>query len=156
LTGKAVRGLSRIAVYPATHYVTTTDIRDRAVEQIKGELSQQLAHLRRENKLLEAQRLEERTRFDLEMMAELGYCHGIENYSRHLTGRAAGEPPPTLLDYFPGDFSCSLTKATLPSLSSTACTGVTGPARKPLCNTASDFRRPWTTGHYGLKNLNPA
>ena len=104
LTGKAVRGLNRIAVYPATHYVTTTDIRDRAIGQIKVELRQQLAHLRRENKLLEAQRLEERTRFDLEMMAELGYCHGIENYSRHLTGRAAGEPPPTLLDYFPGDF----------------------------------------------------
>ncbi len=104
LTGKAVHGLSRIAVYPATHYVTTTDIRNRAVEQIKVELTRQLAYLRRENKLLEAQRLEERTRFDLEMMAELGYCHGIENYSRHLTGRAAGEPPPTLLDYFPGDF----------------------------------------------------
>jgi len=104
LTGKSVRGLNRIAVYPATHYVTTTDIRDRAMEQIKVELSQQLTYLRRENKLLEAQRLEERTRFDLEMMAELGYCHGIENYSRHLTGRSAGEPPPTLLDYFPGDF----------------------------------------------------
>jgi len=104
LTGKTVATLSRIAVYPATHYVTTTDIRDRAVEQIKLELVEQLAYLRRENKLLEAQRLEERTRFDLEMMAELGYCHGIENYSRHLTGRAAGEPPPTLLDYFPDNF----------------------------------------------------
>ena len=104
LTGKAIRGLSRIAVYPATHYVTTTDIRDRAVEQIKLELTRHLAYLQSEGKLLEAQRLEERTRFDLEMMAELGYCHGIENYSRHLTGRTAGGPPPTLLDYFPGDF----------------------------------------------------
>ena len=104
LTGKTIQQLSRIAVYPATHYVTTTEIRDRAVEQIKAELNQQLPYLREQNKLLEAQRLEERTRFDLEMMAELGYCHGIENYSRHLTGRAPGEPPPTLLDYFPKDF----------------------------------------------------
>ncbi len=104
LTGKAIQGLSRVAVYPATHYVTTTDIRDRANEQIKLELTQQLAYFREQGKLLEAQRIEERTRFDLEMMAELGYCHGIENYSRHLTGRAPGEPPPTLLDYFPKDF----------------------------------------------------
>ncbi|EFK10688.1 excinuclease ABC, B subunit [delta proteobacterium NaphS2] len=104
LTGKTVAALSRIAVYPATHYVTTTDIRDRAVEQIKSELTDRLAHLHEENKLLEAQRLEERTRFDLEMMSELGYCHGIENYSLHLTGRQAGEPPPTLLDYFPEDY----------------------------------------------------
>ena len=104
LTGKAVATLSRIAVYPATHYVTTTDIRDRAMEQIKAELTDRLDHLHEENKLLEAQRLEERTRFDLEMMSELGYCHGIENYSRHLTGRQAGEPPPTLLDYFPENY----------------------------------------------------
>ncbi len=104
LTGKALQGLSRIAVYPATHYVTTTDTRDRANKQIKLELTRQLANFRNQGKLLEAQRIEERTRFDLEMMAELGYCHGIENYSRHLTGRAPGEPPPTLLDYFPKDF----------------------------------------------------
>ena len=90
LTGKAIQGLSRVAVYPATHYVTTPDIRDRAVEQIKAELTHQLAHFHDMGKLLEAQRIEERTRFDLEMMAELGYCHGIENYSRHLTGRALG------------------------------------------------------------------
>ena len=118
LTGKTVATLSRVTVYPATHYVTTPDIRDRAVEEIKHELTRQLEHLRRENKLLEAQRLEERTRFDLEMMAELGYCHGIENYSRHLTGRAAGEPPPTLLDYFPGDFLMMIDEShiTIPQL----------------------------------------
>ena len=104
LTGKALQGLNRIAVYPATHYVTTTDTRDRANKQIKLELTRQLAYFRDRGKLLEAQRIEERTRFDLEMMAELGYCHGIENYSRHLTGRAPGEPPPTLLDYFPKNF----------------------------------------------------
>ncbi|MCG6881317.1 MAG: excinuclease ABC subunit UvrB [Deltaproteobacteria bacterium] len=118
LTGKAVATLSRIAVYPATHYVTTTDIRDRAMEQIKSELTDRLAYLHEENKLLEAQRLEERTRFDLEMMSELGYCHGIENYSRHLTGRQAGEAPPTLLDYFPEDYLLIIDEShiTLPQL----------------------------------------
>jgi len=80
------------------------DIRERAIRQIKEELEEQITWFRSQNKLLEAQRIEERTRFDLEMMLEIGYCHGIENYSRHLTGRAPGEHPPTLLDYFPKDF----------------------------------------------------
>ena len=104
LTGKPLNQLKRVAVYPATHYVTTVEIRERAIRDIKKELSQQVAYFREQNMLLEAQRVEERTRFDLEMMAELGYCHGIENYSRHLTGRGPGDPPPTLLDYFPEDF----------------------------------------------------
>jgi excinuclease ABC subunit B len=104
LTGKTIRELNRITIYPATHYVTTVDIRERAIENIKEELKVRIDFLRTNNKLLEAQRVEERTLFDLEMMIEMGYCHGIENYSRHLTGRAPGEPPPTLLDYFPRDF----------------------------------------------------
>ena len=104
LTGKAIKPLNRITIYPATHYVTTVDIRERAIRQIKEELEEQITYFRSQNKLLEAQRIEERTRFDLEMMLEIGYCHGIENYSRHLTGRAPGEHPPTLLDYFPKDF----------------------------------------------------
>ena len=104
LTGKAIKHLNRITIYPATHYVTTVDIRERAIRQIKEELEEQITWFRSQNKLLEAQRIEERTRFDLEMMLEIGYCHGIENYSRHLTGRAPGEHPPTLLDYFPKDF----------------------------------------------------
>ena len=104
LTGKVIKPLSRITIYPATHYVTTVDIRERAIRQIKEELEEQIIYFRSQNKLLEAQRIEERTRFDLEMMLEIGYCHGIENYSRHLTGRAPGEHPPTLLDYFPKDF----------------------------------------------------
>jgi len=104
LTGKALREIGRITIYPATHYVTTADIRERAIQQIKEELKQRIETFRAEQKLIEAQRVEERTLFDLEMMIEMGYCHGIENYSRHLTGRAAGEPPPTLLDYFPRDF----------------------------------------------------
>ena len=104
LTGKAIATLNRVVIYPATHYVTTVDIRERAIRQIKIELTEQVEYFRNSEKLIEAQRIEERTRFDLEMMAELGYCHGIENYSRHLTGRALGESPPTLLDYFPKDF----------------------------------------------------
>ena len=104
LTGKAIKPLNRITIYPATHYVTTVDIRERAIRQIREELEAQIIYFRSQNKLLEAQRIEERTRFDLEMMLEIGYCHGIENYSRHLTGRAPGEHPPTLLDYFPKDF----------------------------------------------------
>ncbi len=104
LTGKAIKDLNRITVYPATHYVTTVDIREKAIENIKKELNKRIEYFRSQNKLIEAQRIEERTLFDIEMMIEMGYCHGIENYSRHLTGRAPGEPPPTLLDYFPKDF----------------------------------------------------
>ena len=104
LTGKTIRELSRIAVYPASHYVTTTEVRERAVEAIREELAERLDSLRSKGMLPESRRLEERTLFDLEMMAEMGYCHGIENYSRHLTGRPEGAPPPTLLDYFPRDF----------------------------------------------------
>ena len=104
LTGKTLNQLNRVGIYPATHYVTTVEIRERAIREIKKELSEQVACFREQDMLLEAQRIEERTRFDLEMMAEIGYCHGIENYSRHLTGRGPGDPPPTLLDYFPKDF----------------------------------------------------
>ncbi|MFO7737091.1 MAG: excinuclease ABC subunit UvrB [Desulfatiglandaceae bacterium] len=104
LTGKSIRALNRIAIYPATHYVTTVDIREKAIQHIREELQDRIQYFHSKNKLLEAQRIEERTRFDLEMMMELGYCHGIENYSRHLTGRAPGQPPPTLLDYFPKNF----------------------------------------------------
>jgi excinuclease ABC subunit B len=104
LTGRTFRHLERTDIYPGTHYVTSTDTLDRAVNSIKHELSERLEFFYREGKLLEAQRLEERTRFDLEMLVELGFCHGIENYSRHLDGRAPGTPPYTLLDYFPQDW----------------------------------------------------
>jgi excinuclease ABC subunit B len=104
LTGKVIQSLNRVTVYPATHYVTTVGVREKAIETIKEELNERIVYFRSENKLIEAQRIEERTLFDFEMMAEMGYCHGIENYSRHLTGRAPGEPPPTLLDYYPKDF----------------------------------------------------
>ncbi|HPA95134.1 MAG: excinuclease ABC subunit UvrB [Thermoanaerobaculia bacterium] len=104
LRGEILEEPSRIALYPQSHYVTPPDRLAAARESIRDELRERLAFLEREGKLLERQRLEHRTLFDLEMLAEVGYCHGIENYSRHLTGRAPGEPPPTLLDYFPDDF----------------------------------------------------
>jgi len=104
LRGNVRKHLNRITIYPASHYVTQKKILKRAVETIATELTQRIDYFRDENKLIEAQRIEERTNFDLEMMQELGYCNGIENYSRHLTQRAPGDPPPTLLDYFPNDF----------------------------------------------------
>jgi excinuclease ABC subunit B len=104
LRGRVVQRLDRIAIYPGSHYVTTEERRKKAIENIRVELDERLSFLREQSLLLEAQRLEQRTRFDLEMLEEIGYCQGIENYSRHLTGRQPGEPPPTLLDYFPRDF----------------------------------------------------
>jgi excinuclease ABC subunit B len=104
LRGRVVQKLERIAIYPGSHYVTTEERRKGAIENIRLELDERLAFLKEGNLLLEAQRIEQRTRFDLEMLEEIGYCQGIENYSRHLTGREAGEPPPTLLDYFPRGF----------------------------------------------------
>lgn len=104
LTGRTFRHMERADIYPGTHYVTSQDTLEQAANDIKRELSERLEFFYREGKLLEAQRLEERTRFDLEMLLELGFCHGIENYSRHLDGRAPGTPPYTLLDYFPQDW----------------------------------------------------
>jgi excinuclease ABC subunit B len=103
LTGEVVQRIPRCTVYPKTHYVTPRETIIAAVEQIKDELAERLAELRAADKLVEAQRLGERTRYDLEMMTELGYCPGIENYSRYLSGRQPGEPPPTLFDYLPAD-----------------------------------------------------
>ncbi|HQX83418.1 MAG TPA: excinuclease ABC subunit UvrB, partial [Vicinamibacterales bacterium] len=103
LTGRVVRSHDRISVFPKTHFVTPRSKTLQAVERIKAELTERLAELDGEGRVLESQRLHQRTMFDLEMMKEIGYCHGIENYSRHLSGRSAGEPPPTLLDYLPED-----------------------------------------------------
>ncbi|MEZ5591894.1 MAG: excinuclease ABC subunit UvrB [Gammaproteobacteria bacterium] len=103
LTGQILRKVPRLTVYPKTHYVTPRDKVLQAIGSIRDELRERLAELHAQNKLLEAQRLEQRTLFDLEMLQELGYCSGIENYSRHLSGRQPGEPPPTLLDYLPPD-----------------------------------------------------
>jgi len=104
LRGDSLEELQKVAIYPKTHYVTPKDRLERAITTIRMELEERLDQLERENRLLERQRLEQRTRFDLEMLREIGFCHGIENYSRHLTGRSPGDPPPTLIDYLPDDF----------------------------------------------------
>ena len=104
LLGKVLRLIEKVVIFPASHYVASRVTLKNAVKSIKEELKGRIDHFRAAKKWIEAQRIEERTNFDLEMMQELGYCHGIENYSRHLTGRNAGEPPPTLLDYFPKDY----------------------------------------------------
>ena len=104
LTGKVIERKDKLIVYPAKHFVTTKDKLERAVLSIEEELRERLKYFKKEGKYLEAQRLEERTKYDLEMLMEVGYCSGIENYSRHISGRKSGEPPATLLDYFPSDF----------------------------------------------------
>jgi excinuclease ABC subunit B len=103
LTGRAQHPMARFTVYPSSHYVTPRETTLRAVEKIKAELRERIQFFQDAGRLVEAQRIEQRTRFDLEMLAELGFCKGIENYSRHLSGRQAGEPPPTLIDYLPDD-----------------------------------------------------
>src|SRR2546428_2633785 len=104
LTGKSLARLPKAPIYPNTHYLIAPDRYERALSGIETELGERLAFFKQHNQLLAAQRLEQRKRFDLEMIRAMGYCHGIENYSRHLSGRAPGEPPPTLLDYFPKDY----------------------------------------------------
>src|SRR6266487_2610418 len=118
LTGNTITELSRAAVYPATHFVTERPTIERAVVAIRAELGARLAELRAQNKLLEAQRLESRTNFDIDMLLEVGRCTGIENYSRPLTGRAPGERPACLLDYFPEDYLCIIDEShqTFPQL----------------------------------------
>jgi excinuclease ABC subunit B len=104
LLGKVLKPLQHAVIYPASHYVASRVTLKHAVKSIKQELKERIESLRAAKKWVEVQRIEERTNFDLEMIQELGYCHGIENYSRHLTGRSPGEPPPTLVDYFPEDY----------------------------------------------------
>ena len=118
ITGVTIRKVERIAVYPTSHFVTGRDSTKRAERTIKAELEQRLVELRAEGKLLEAQRLEQRTLYDLELLAEVGFCPGVENYSRHMSGRTPGEPPGTLIDYFPEGFLLILDEShvTLPQL----------------------------------------
>jgi excinuclease ABC subunit B len=104
LTGERVRKLNRLAIFPNSHWITPRERLEPALKNIEKEMEERVAYFQAEGKPLEAQRIEQRTRFDLEMLGEFGYCHGIENYSRHLSGRAQGEPPFTLIDYFPNNF----------------------------------------------------
>jgi len=119
LRGETKRSLDDVIIFPASHYATPEDVMKRAVENIKVELQERLQEFSTEMKLLERQRLEQRTLFDIEMMEQMGFCKGIENYSRHLTGRKPGEPPPTLIDYFPDDFLMVIDEShqTVPQLS---------------------------------------
>lgn len=118
LTGKVIKRRDKLIVYPAKHFVTTKDKLERATLSIEEELKQRLKYFNKEGKILEAQRLEQRTKYDLEMLKEVGYCSGIENYSRHISGRKSGEPPATLLDYFPSDFMMFIDEShvTIPQL----------------------------------------
>ncbi len=118
LTGKVINEKEKVAIYPAKHFVTSPSRIDSAIQSIQWEVKDRLAELRRENKLLEVQRLETRTKYDIEMMREIGYCQGIENYSRHLSGRLPGEPPWTLIDYFPEDYLLIIDEshATIPQI----------------------------------------
>ena len=118
LTGNVIKQMEKSAIYPATHFVTQRATIERAVTRIRAELAERLAELRAQNKLLEAQRLESRTHFDIDMLMEVGRCAGIENYSRHFGGRQAGERPACLLDYFPDDYLCIIDEShqTLPQL----------------------------------------
>jgi len=119
LTAKVTSRVDKAAIYPASHYATSSEITKKAIKNIQEELRVRITELKKEMKLLEAKRLEEKTYYDIEMMEELGYCKGIENYSRHLTGRAAGEPPPTLIEYFPDDLLVFIDEShiTIPQLS---------------------------------------
>ncbi|HXQ24249.1 MAG TPA: excinuclease ABC subunit UvrB, partial [Candidatus Acidoferrales bacterium] len=138
LRGQVLRRLDKIAIYPASHYVTTPERMEIAIANIRQELAQRLGALRAENKLLEGQRLEQRTLYDLEMLTEMGFCNGIENYSRHLTGRSPGEPPPTLLNYFPDDWLLFIDEShvTVPQIG--------GMYR-------GDYRRKATLAEYGFR-----
>ncbi|MBN2364987.1 MAG: excinuclease ABC subunit UvrB [Calditrichaeota bacterium] len=119
-TGEILDELDQVVIYPASHYVTTQEKMEKAMKTIREELAFKLDELRNMGKLLEAQRLEQRTNFDLEMIQEIGYCSGIENYSRHISGRQPGEPPYTLIDFFPDDFICFIDEShqTIPQLHS--------------------------------------
>ncbi|HJL17746.1 MAG TPA: excinuclease ABC subunit UvrB [Sandaracinaceae bacterium LLY-WYZ-13_1] len=118
LRGKVLHELPGYAIYPGSHYVTPAEVRERAIGAIRDELRERLAELRGDGRILEAQRLEQRTMYDLEMLEQMGFCHGIENYSRHFSQRAPGEPPPVLIDYFPKDYLLVLDEShiTIPQL----------------------------------------
>ena len=130
LTGEVIADRKHVAIYPASHYVTTREKLQLAIERIETELAEQLEFLKSRDRLLEAQRLEQRTRYDIEMMQEMGYCSGIENYSRLLSNRKPGEAPYTLIDYFPDDFLILIDEShvTIPQLR--AMYNATGLVRK--------------------------
>ncbi len=149
LRGKVIKTLERYAIYPGSHYVTPEEQMQIAIKSIKEELRERLAELEGEGKLLERQRLEERTLYDIELMEQMGFCHGIENYSRHLSGRKAGEAPPTLIDYFPEDFLLVLDEShqTVPQIGAM----YKGDRSRKLNLVEHGFRLPSATDNRPLK-----
>jgi excinuclease ABC subunit B len=147
LRGKVLKKLKRAEIYPGSHYVTPTKMHVEG-HQRHPRRAAGAAHGAEgaRTSSSSAQRLEQRTLYDLEMLEQVGFCHGIENYSRHLSGRAPGEAPPTLIDYFPPDYLLSSTRATRPSRRWGRCTAATGRARRPSSSSASAARARSTTG----------
>ena len=156
LTGENLRELERAHVFPATHYVTGNERMTRAMGKIEHELQVRLKEFEESDKLLEAQRLRMRTSYDLEMMSELGYCNGIENYSMHIDGREYGEPPFTLLDYFPDDYLLWSTRVTSPCLSCTGNSRATAAARTCSSSTVSACPQRATIGRSRSKRCSGA
>lgn len=153
LTMEVKAQLGHVAIFPASHYVVPKEKMMEATENILAEMKERVAFFKSEDKLLEAQRIAERTNFDVEMMRETGFCSGIENYSRHLTGSAPGEPPCTLIDYFPEDFLIIVDESTSPCPRSAACTRATARARARWWNSDSACPQPWTTARSISQNL---
>ena len=146
LTGEILRETDETAIYPAKHFVTSKDRLEQAIASIEAEMAEVVPALRAEGKLLEAQRLEERTRYDLETMREAGYCSGIENYSRHLAGRDPGSTPWTLLDYFPDDWLIFIDESHISVPQVRGMFLGTALARRRSSSTGSGCHRRWTTG----------
>lgn len=152
LTGQKTGDLQSVKIYANSHYVTPRPTLNGAIKSIKEELRVRLAELEKAGRLLEAQRLEQRTRYDIEMLEATGSCAGIENYSRYLTGRNPGEPPPTLFEYIPDNALLLLTKATYRLARSVACIAATSGARRRWPNMASAFPPAWITARCALRN----
>src|SRR5205085_680122 len=147
LTGEVIADdLEHVAVWPATHYNVQEGQMERAVEEIGHELNERCKELEAEGKLLESHRLRQRTQYDMEMLREVGFCSGIENYSRILDGRGPGDRPYCLIDYFPDDFVCFIDESHQTVPSSGACTRATARASRRRWTTASAFPARWTTG----------
>lgn len=144
MTGKKTQSLEAIKIYAASHYVTPRPTLHQAIESIKSELKYRLAYYRQEGRLLEAQRLEQRTQFDLEMLEASGVCAGIENYSRFLTGRPSGAPPPTFLNICPKTRFCLSMRATYQSPRLAACTKAISAGKPHYLNMVSGCPLVWT------------